>query len=175
MSMVELGSAGENEKPNKKHTGEENVRARQLSSLNECIGARQLLLLIFKNTIRQWQCIFTLVGQLIPVNGLLSPARTRFMCAMCAPLISFAGNSRRARYDYDCDCDCHVFGYLYTYTVHYIYWIGAPLHAQLTIDVYIYRCVIHIWLYILYMRIDVARAFNTVHSIREREQIETVL
>ena len=31
---------------------------------------------IFKNTIRQWQCIFTLVGQMIPVNGLLSPART---------------------------------------------------------------------------------------------------
>lgn len=49
-----------------------------------------LLLLIFKNTIRQWQCIFTLVGQMIPVNGLMALAHTNnisYDINRCAPFI----------------------------------------------------------------------------------------
>lgn len=107
---------------------------------------RQLLLLIFKNTIRQWQCIFTLVGQLIPVNGLLSPARTHCRCAMFAPPVHSPNwnrtewNERNERmnerahanepsYDYDCDCDCDVFAHLYTYLYRWFYYrISCCMH-----------------------------------------------
>lgn len=59
-------------------TGKENVRSKR-QYVNVMVCAAIAATVIFKNTIRQWQCIFTLVGQMIPVNGLLSLARTRSM------------------------------------------------------------------------------------------------
>lgn len=62
-----------------------------------CSGAAVAATVIFKNTIRQWQCIFTLVGQMIPVNGLLSPARTHTVRYACAPFIGFTAKRPSAR------------------------------------------------------------------------------